>query len=350
MRRVFGLVGCFGLVAGLVALVGIARPASAQPASIVTFTSAEIGASGQTPQFFEPGPWQMSWAYDCSSYGSEGNFIVDINGGSGLVFDEGPNELGLGGSGTDYYTDTGTFSLSIFSECAWSITVEPPPQYFHQLPGAARDVAIGADGAAWVVGTIYNGAGYGIYEWTGSAWAGAGGSAVAIAVDPNGNPWVINSNHQIYRRVGSGWLLMPGAATDIAIGADGAVWVVGTLHNGVGYGIYHWTGSAWAGAGGSALTIAVDPNGNPWVINSNHQIYRRVGSGWLLMPGAATDIAIGADGAVWVVGTNPTGVGYGVYHWTGSGWAGVGGSAVVIAVDPNGNPWIINGKTQIYVH
>jgi Tectonin domain len=245
-----------------------------------------------------------------------------------------------------------------------TLTVTAP--HFSLLPGAAQDIAAGG-GAVDVVGTRPNGAGYGLYHWTGTAWAGIPGAAVRIAVGSQGNPWVINSSHQIYQREGSAWVQMPGAATDIAIGADDAVWIVGTDPNGAGYGLYQWTSTGWVGVAGSAAAIAVDPDGRPWVINSSHHIYALVANHWDLLPGAATDIAIGEDplfsnplkGEVWVVGTNPNGAGYGIYrgdivnlpnggYWTVSGWGGIAGSAVAIAVDPDGNPWVINSNHQIY--
>ena len=91
-----------------------------------TFTSTQIGSSGSTPDFSQSGQWLMDWSYNCSSYGSQGNFAVEVNqpAGSSIV-DIGPNELGNSGSGVDYYYDTGQFNLSVDSECDWSITVEP---------------------------------------------------------------------------------------------------------------------------------------------------------------------------------------------------------------------------------
>jgi hypothetical protein len=57
---------------------------------------------------------------------------------------------------------------------------------------------VGADGSLWVIGTNPVPGGYGLYRWTGTAWAGIPGGAVDITVGPVGRPWVINSSHQIY--------------------------------------------------------------------------------------------------------------------------------------------------------
>lgn len=114
-----------GLFGSAGALASSVQPSAAAGASM-TFTSSQIGTSGSTGQFSEGGNWTLSWSYDCSSFGSKGNFVVTVNQPSNdLTSDPGPNELGMSGSGTDYYTDSGTFSLSINSECSWSITVAP---------------------------------------------------------------------------------------------------------------------------------------------------------------------------------------------------------------------------------
>jgi hypothetical protein len=146
----------------------------------------------------------------------------------------------------------------------------------------ATDVAAGANGSVWVIGTNPVPGGYGIYRWTGSGWAAVPGGAVDIAVDPSGRPWLVNSVHRIYHWNGAGWTLLPGSATDVGVGANGSVWVVGTNPTGGGYGIYHWTGSRWAPAPGGAVTIAVDPSGRPWLVNSVHRVYQWNGAGWTL--------------------------------------------------------------------
>jgi hypothetical protein len=67
-----------------------------------------------------------------------------------------------------------------------------------QGPGTLNDIAVGADGSLWGIGTNPVPGGYGIYRWTGSGWATVAGGAVSITVGPKGMPWVVNSNHHIY--------------------------------------------------------------------------------------------------------------------------------------------------------
>ncbi len=219
---------------------------------------------------------------------------------------------------------------------------------FRSEPGAASDIAVGANGSTWVIGSPPAANGHAIYHWTGLGWALVPGGGVTIAVAPNGDPWIINSSNQIYAWNGRGWVLYPGSATDISIGANGSVWVVGTSTAPGGHGIYHWTGTGWAAYPGGGVRVAVGPNGYPWLVNSSNQIYAWNGRGWVLYPGSATDISIGANGSVWVVGTSTVPGGHGIYHWTGTGWALEPGGAVRIAVGPQGNPWIVNSSGQIY--
>jgi hypothetical protein len=105
--------------------INVAPGSGAATGVPVTITSAEIGQSGNAQAFSVGGPWTMAWSYDCASTSAgTGNFIVNIDQPPGdLNVDIGPNELGVGGSGVDSYSDTGTFKLSMISECPWSITI-----------------------------------------------------------------------------------------------------------------------------------------------------------------------------------------------------------------------------------
>jgi hypothetical protein len=154
------------------------------------------------------------------------------------------------------------------------------------LPGFGfKGASVGSDGTVWVLGANPVPGGYGIYPRIGNGWQNLAGGAVAIAVGPTGNPWVVNSSHQIFQRTGTGWTRIAGGATDISEGADGAVWVIGTNPVAGGYGIYRRIGNSWQNVPGGAVAIAVGPTGNPWVVNSSHQIFQRTGTGWAPVAG-----------------------------------------------------------------
>lgn len=85
------------------------------------------------------------------------------------------------------------------------------------LPGEATDIDVGADGSAWIVGTGLSawGGGNQILVWNEQAqifsdgeehaparrqWVSVSGGATAIAVGPDGRPWIANNASNVYRR------------------------------------------------------------------------------------------------------------------------------------------------------
>jgi surface rod structure-forming protein G len=86
----------------------------------------DIRGSGirQTQKFTASGDWTLTYTFDCSNFGMQGNFQVYIyNDDGSLSTDGGPNDLATNGGTTDYYYDAGTHYLEINSECAWHVTV-----------------------------------------------------------------------------------------------------------------------------------------------------------------------------------------------------------------------------------
>ena len=211
--------------------------------------------------------------------------------------------------------------------------------------GAAHDVGVGANGSVWVIGTNPVPGGYTIWRRVNNAWVNVPGGAVRIAVDPQGNAWVVNATQNIFRYDGTNWQLTTGAARDVAVGANGTVWMIGNNPEAGGYGIYRSTdkGANWTKVPGSALRISVDPQGNAWVVNNTNNIFRYDGTNWVLLSGAATDVGIGSDGAAWVIGTDG-----GIYRWENNTWAKKPGGAAQIAAGPNGSVWVVNQGNQIY--
>jgi len=179
----------------------------------------------------------------------------------------------------------------------------------------ATDVGVGADGTTWRLGTDAGPGGFNIYRRSGGNWQKVDGSAVRIAVDPRGVPWVVNNTGTILRWNGAAWDTMPGAAIDIGIGADGTVWVLGADDA-----AWRWNGSSWTSFGGGAKSIAVGPDSNPWVVNGAGDIWRHDGKNWILLPGKAVDIAVDAAGSAFVVGGAAGPGGYRVHRWTGTNW------------------------------
>ena len=205
---------------------------------------------------------------------------------------------------------------------------KPKSVPWKHLPGAARDIGVGADGTVWVIGTDGGAArhpltgkkmgrdDFGIHRWTGRTWEKIPGGAARIAVGPKGNAWVVNSAGEIFRHDGSSWIHIPGGARDIGVGADGTVWVIGMNKVGDSFGIYRWTGKKWSNVKGGGVRIAVDPKGNACVVNHKGELVCHDGKAWaqLLLPFKASDIGIGANGQAWITGPG------GVWRRDGKTW------------------------------
>jgi hypothetical protein len=212
-----------------------------------------------------------------------------------------------------------------------------------KLSGRGRDIAVGASGAAFVIGTDDPAPGNGgIYEREGGGWRNVGGHGTRIACDPAGNWWVVNAAGEIWGPGGR----KPGNARDIGIGADGSVYVIGADELVPGNGaIFRLRGDRWRATGGHGTRIAVDPSGQCWVVNSRGEIWGPGGR----KPGRGRDIGVGADGTVWLIGTDTPAPGnHGVYKWTGSGWRRVEGHGVAISVGPDGKPWVVQADGEIW--
>ncbi len=218
-------------------------------------------------------------------------------------------------------------------------------QQWQLTDGAARDVGVGANGAVWVIGTNPVPGGYSIWKRVNNAWVNVPGGAERIAVDPQGNAWVVNNSQNIFRHDGTKWVMLNGNARDVGVGANGTIWVIGNTAEAGGYAIYRSTdqGANWTKIPGSALRVSVDPQGNAWVVNNSNSIFRFNGSQWDTVAGSATDIGVGADGAVWVIGS--TG---GIFRRENDAWSQKPGGAAQIAAGPNGAVWVTNQGNQIY--
>lgn len=118
-------------------------------------------------------------------------------------------------------------------------------------PQKALDVAVGANGAVWTIGTDQR-----IRRLRDDAWEAISGAGVRIAVDPTGNPWVVNSAGQIWKYSGTAWSLLDGHATDISIAPNGSAFILGTTAVPGGFEVMRLNGAIWEhilGGGGVAI-------------------------------------------------------------------------------------------------
>jgi hypothetical protein len=96
----------------------------AAPAQQVLLSIKGTGTKS-TQKFTAGGDWDLSWSYDCSNFGNQGNFQVFAYSGDGSpAFNiTGVNQLGQSGSDVEHYHTGGTYYLTVNSECSWKITV-----------------------------------------------------------------------------------------------------------------------------------------------------------------------------------------------------------------------------------
>lgn len=159
-------------------------------------------------------------------------------------------------------------------------------------PGCAVDVAVGSDGSVWGAGCPQPSDGSAsILKWVSPAWQDAGrlDGARRIAVGPDGAPWVIANAGAMYRRTSADaalgeWRLVPGGALDLSLGPDGIPWAIGTIATMLGYKLYVRNEDAssdpsapsgqWLPVVGGATNISSGRAG-PWAVNSIGAVYRQ---------------------------------------------------------------------------
>ncbi|MCM3922026.1 hypothetical protein ND748_10195 [Frankia sp. AiPs1] len=136
LATVAALAGCNtssggGVAAGTGGAAGSTAGAAAQQAPATTAAAPAVLLQEQgsgtktTAQFTTAGAWTFDWTYDCSAFGTQGNFAVIVTKDSGnKLTTDNVNQLGAKGASTEHFYDKGTFHLEIISECAWTVTAK----------------------------------------------------------------------------------------------------------------------------------------------------------------------------------------------------------------------------------
>jgi hypothetical protein len=90
-------------------------------------TILDVTGSGiKTTRSFTIGnAWDLIWSYDCSDFGTKGNFQVYVFKADGsLSRNAGVNELDNSGNGVEHFHQGGTLYLEMNSECTWHVVVQ----------------------------------------------------------------------------------------------------------------------------------------------------------------------------------------------------------------------------------
>jgi len=100
----------------------------AQPTPVVAQTLLDISGTGtkSTQKFTAAGDWDMNWSYDCSNFGTQGNFQVMVYNSDGSMSFQNNlvNQLGKSGTDVEHYHAGGTYYLEVNSECKWKISIK----------------------------------------------------------------------------------------------------------------------------------------------------------------------------------------------------------------------------------
>lgn len=231
----------------------------------------------------------------------------------------------------------------------------------------AIDLAVGPDGGVFVVRQDRTPA---RLDPLSQRWEPILTEAVAIAVGPRDQPWVVNTRGEIHASslfeeepaasgecsaaVGSrlpdfrlpDWRQLQGAAArQLAIGKDGNVMAVDTDSQ-----LAQWRNQSqrFRSFPGQMARVAVAPDGKPWGVTARGEVWRHDGSRWLLVRSlfTARDVAVACNGTVMVAASDEL-----LYRYNAAqdGFERVlppslndpvpRGSR--LALDPTGRPWVL---------
>lgn len=103
-----------------------APPTTAAPQ--VAFSQSGTGLQMLAP-FSILGPWVLQYTFDCSNFGIAGDFAVQVTNANGTpnLIDNGPNVVAMNANASTFMPQGGTLSLTIDTECNWTIQAVNTP-------------------------------------------------------------------------------------------------------------------------------------------------------------------------------------------------------------------------------
>jgi hypothetical protein len=230
-----------------------------------------------------------------------------------------------------------------------AILLTAPSAHAEKMTGLGTDIGVGANGSVFLIGTSpCNGNGCTVYEHESNSWKAYPGSAVRVAVDRDGKPWVVNGSNELYRFSNGSFQQVNARASDVGVGADGSVFIIGVDNcNASGCQVYQVKEGQTVPYPGTAVRIAVGPSGEPWVVNRGGEIFRWEQGSFKKQTGLATDIGVASNGTPYVIGTGPCDdSGCTVYKLDGGSWKPL--SATAVQVSAGSEVWAVNLKNEIF--
>lgn len=253
---------------------------------------------------------------------------------------------------------------------------------WRRMPGRANDIAIGGNGDVWI--RQPDGA-LAAWDFASNQWKSGepGKKAAGIAVDPEGQPWIVGEDGKILRHDAKGWREVPGIeATSVAIGPEGSVYAVDTEET---LWLLDRLRKEWDRVNGQVAGVAVGPSGKPWVVSPKSEIYASsffeekkpevqtglpagsapslrfarvpvvptskdplLSNSFTHIQGfAGRSLAIGNDGSVFALSFDGA-----LSRWSNARnrFSSFPGVFSRIAVAPDGKPWGVTGRGEVWRH
>lgn len=156
------------------------------------------------------------------------------------------------------------------ADAAYAISFPPPAA----PPYPASDIAMSPDSAVFVLAKQPGGSSI-VLRRNGPLWVSVGPVATAIAVGPNGVPWICDAKGSVLALFEGAWKVQstdPMSQLDWSAGPAPVLWAADQAKA-----VRRWSGSGWQPApAGAAVRIAVHPGGMPWRIDDNGEVFKLV--------------------------------------------------------------------------
>lgn len=124
---------------------------------------------------------------DKNSGGSRGNYIAYWNGSGWTHIDSVEAvSISVDGKGNPWIVDINGH-ISRYTGTHWEA-----------LPGKATDIAVGADGKAFIAGDRNHHYGHPLYRWTGQSWQQIEGWGDQVEVGPNGAAYAVDTRNDLF--------------------------------------------------------------------------------------------------------------------------------------------------------
>jgi hypothetical protein len=168
----------------------------------------------------------------------------------------------------------------------------------------ATDIAVGAEGSLWALSGLPTFRGFALFQLTALGWRAVAAGGMALAVDGEGMPWLVDASGALSRFNGTDWHVLRGGVHDIAVAPDGAAWALSSSRSATGRAVLHRpapSGAEWIELGMHAERITVAPDGTPWIVTMAGEAMRYHADAWVIEASNVHDIAVDEHGRVWVV-------------------------------------------------